>query len=143
MSYKEVFKSNESSQHKLFIGTSRKSFCVCVCVCVWLSMLLQKVCSSNIRFSEFASSRWFTDPYQLALQYQQRVYIFCRCRIMYFQNTLTQFSFSTLISINYQFLQKLKLTFLVLLLLPSDGKTEIKDCEIIADINCFRMPLQL
>lgn len=25
--------------------------------------------------------------------------------------------------------------------LPSDGKTEIKDCEIIADINCFRMPL--
>ena len=60
---------------------------------------------------------------------------------MYFQNTLTLFSFSTLISINYQFLQKLKLTFLVLLLLPSDGKTEIKDCEIIADINCFRMPL--
>lgn len=60
---------------------------------------------------------------------------------MYFQNTLTLFSFSTLISINYQFLQKLKLTFLVLLLLPSDGKTEIKDCEIIADINCFCMPL--
>lgn len=124
------------------LGQAGKVF-LCVCMCVWLSMLLQKVCSSNIRFSEFASSRWFTDPYQLALQYQQRVYIFCRCRIMYFQNTLSQFSFSTLISINYQFLQKLKLTFLVLLLLPSDGKTEIKDCEIIADINCFRMPLQL
>ena len=35
MSYKEVFKSNESSQHQLFIGTSRKSF-VCVCVCGYL-----------------------------------------------------------------------------------------------------------
>ena len=51
------------------LGQAGKVFfvCVCVCVCVWLSMLLQKVCSSNIRFSEFASSRWFTDPYQLAL----------------------------------------------------------------------------
>ena len=37
MSYKEVFKSNESSQHKLFIGTSRKSFCVCVCVVIYVT----------------------------------------------------------------------------------------------------------
>ena len=38
MSYKEVFKSNESSQHQLFIGTSRKSFvCVCVCVVIYVT----------------------------------------------------------------------------------------------------------
>lgn len=128
MSYKEVFKSNESSQHQ-------EKFCVCVCV--WLSMLLQKVCSSNIRFSEFASSRWFTDPFQLALQYQQRVYIFYRCRIMYFQNTLTQFSFSTLISINYQFLQKLKLTFLVLLLYHLMVKLRLKIVKSLQILTVF------
>lgn len=61
------------------------------------------------------------------------------------QNNVFSKHFNLVFLLNTDFhqlsVQKLKLTFLVLLLLPSDGKTEIKDCEIIADINCFRMPL--
>lgn len=62
------------------------------------------------------------------------------------QNNVFSKHFNLVFLLNTDFHQpsvpsETKLTFLVLLLLPSDGKTEIKDCEIIADINCFRMPL--